>query len=180
MTKELDKYSTNELITELWHRDHVAMCVFVKEDIVEGLRDNDVIQTEEAIDSVFGWKIGDAMCECGWEVIKCAAEEYKWKKRQQTITAQDVRAGFKSGLVRLTDDGTGDVACEIGFGESKNWFWFGGEEAEGVTVDEYLRDIPMDTIIDEVVAALKGFQQDDPDEWMFYRQMLDEHNDKED
>lgn len=180
MIKELEKYSTDELITELWHRDHIAMCVFVKEDIVEGLLENNVEPTDEAIKSVLKWKIGDAMCERGWEVIYTAIDEYKWEKRQQTITVQDVRAGFKSGLVRLTDDDFGDVVCEIGFGVSKNWFWFGGEEAEGTTADEYLRDIPMDTIIDDVVATLKGFQQDDPDEWMFYRQMLDEHNDKED
>ena len=82
MTNELEKYSTNELITELWHRDNIAMCVFVKEDIVESLLENNVEPTDEAIKSVLKWKIGDAMCERGWEVIYTAISEYKWKHKE--------------------------------------------------------------------------------------------------
>lgn len=99
------------------------------------------------------------------------------------ITAQEVKAGFESGLIHLIDaDGYpyyGDgVACEIGYGFLSNWFYFAGQEGESMTADEYLRDIPMETIVDEVVEVLAEFQDGydpDHDEWLFYRYMIDKN-----
>lgn len=99
---------------------------------------------------------------------------------ENRITAQEVMAGFESGLIRLIDaEGSpyyGDgVVCKIG---GDNWFYFGGEEAMGMTAEEYLRDIPMETIVDEIVSVLDDFQNGDEidhDEWLFYRYLIDEN-----
>lgn len=96
------------------------------------------------------------------------------------ITAQEVQAGFESGLIHLIDAhlflGDG-VACEIGHGFVSNWFYFAGEEGENMTAAEYLRDIPMETIVDEIVRVLDDFQNGDVadhDEWLLYRHLIDE------
>lgn len=97
------------------------------------------------------------------------------------ITAQEVKAGFESGLIHLINAETygGDgVACEIGHGFASNWFYFAGQEGESMTAGEYMRDIPMETIVDEVVEVLAEFQDGDDadhDEWLFYRYMIDEN-----
>ena len=97
------------------------------------------------------------------------------------ITAQEVKAGFESGLIHLINAETygGDgVACEIGYGFVSNWFYFAGQEGESMTASEYLRDIPMDDIVSEVVAVLDDFQHGDEvdhDEWLFYRYMIGEN-----
>ena len=100
---------------------------------------------------------------------------------EKRITAQEVQAGFESGLIQLIDaDGYpyyGDgVACKIGC--SDNWFYFAGEEGENMTAAEYLRDIPMETIVDEIVRVLDDFQNGDEvdhDEWLLYRYLINEH-----
>lgn len=98
------------------------------------------------------------------------------------ITAQEVQAGFESGLIHLIDAGGspyyGDgVACEIGH---DNWFYFAGWEGENMTAEEYLQDIPMETIVDEIVRVLDDFKNGDEidhDEWLLYRYLIDEMED---
>jgi len=98
----------------------------------------------------------------------------------RSITAQEVQAGFESGLIRLIDADLflGDgVACQIGSGSLSNWFYFAGMEGEGVSAEEYLKDVPMEDIIREIVDVLDDFQHGDvaeQDEWLFYRYMIDE------
>ena len=102
---------------------------------------------------------------------------------EQSITTQEVQAGFDSGLIHLID-ATGapyfgdGVACEIGYGFVSNWFYFAGHEGEDMTAAEYLQNIPMETIVDEIVCVLDEFQNGDEidhDEWLFYRYLIDEH-----
>lgn len=104
---------------------------------------------------------------------------------EKRITAQEVQAGFESGLIQLIDAdcypyyGVG-VACKIGYGTLSNWFYFAGWEGENMTATEYLRDIPMETIVDEIVRVLDDFQNGDEadhDEWLFYRYLIDEMED---
>lgn len=98
------------------------------------------------------------------------------------ITAQEVKAGFDSGLIHLINADSfpyyGDgVACEIGCGFISNWFYFAGQEGEDMTAAEYLRDVPMETIVDEIVQVLSCFQNGDEanhDEWLFYRSLIGE------
>lgn len=101
---------------------------------------------------------------------------------EKRITKQEVQAGFESGLIRLID-ATGSpyygvgVACEIGYGFVSNWFYFDVEVGMGMTVEEYLRVIPMETIVDEIVCVLNDFQNGDEidhDEWLLYRYLIDE------
>lgn len=100
---------------------------------------------------------------------------------EKRITAREVKAGFESGLIHLINAeryGGDGVACEIGYGFVSNWFYFAGQEGESMTASEYLRDIPMETIIDEVTRVLVEFQDGDAadhDEWLFYRYMIDEN-----
>ena len=102
---------------------------------------------------------------------------------ERNITAQEVQAGFDSGLIHLIDAdnepycGIG-VACEIGSGFVSNWFYFAGWEGENMTAAEYMRDIPMETIVDEIVRVLDDFQHGDEvdhDEWLFYRYLIDKY-----
>ena len=103
----------------------------------------------------------------------------------RNITAQEVQAGFKSGLIHLIDANDrpyyGDgVACEVGFGGLSNWFYFAGQEGEDTTAADYLRDVPMEDIVQEIVTVLDDFQhgdEADKDEWLFYRYMIDEMED---
>lgn len=102
---------------------------------------------------------------------------------EKRIAAQEVLDGFESGLIQLIDAdnypyyGIG-VACKIGYGTLSNWFYFAGWEGENMTAAEYLRDIPMETIVDEIVRVLDDFQNGDEvdhDEWLFYRCLIDEN-----
>lgn len=104
---------------------------------------------------------------------------------EKRITAQEVLDGFESGLIQLIDAddypyyGIG-VACKIGYGTLSNWFYFAGWEGENMTAAEYLRDIPIETIVDEIVRVLDDFQNGDEvdhDEWLFYRHLIDENED---
>ncbi len=103
----------------------------------------------------------------------------------RNITAQEVQAGFESDLIHLIDANGhpyyGDgVACEFGSGWLSNWFYFAGPEGESMTAEEYLRNVPMEDIIREIVEVLDDFQHGDKadyEEWLFYRYMIDDIKD---
>lgn len=97
---------------------------------------------------------------------------------EDRITAKEVRAGFESGIINLIDaeEYFGDgVACKIGSGTLSNWFYFAGHEGELMTAKEYLQNVPMDDIVNEIVDVLEDFQDGDEfdhDEWLFYRWLI--------
>lgn len=102
------------------------------------------------------------------------------------LTRKMIEQGYKQGIIKLTtyadyynyveqtkDDKVG-VICVIG----DHWFYFGGEEAEISTVEEYKNNIPENTIIGEIYDTLLGFGDDWEfygDECMYYYYYLEEH-----
>lgn len=75
------------------------------------------------------------------------------------ITKEKIRAGLKEHLIALEVDpnmGSGTV-CRIGAW----WFYFGGETAEELNPDEFLKCVPEDDIVDEIFEALESFRQDE-------------------
>lgn len=69
---DLSKYSTYELFNELHARDHVAVCVFVDEDVASCLENFNISPTDDLLDRFWAsWKRGieDCMCENGFSAI---------------------------------------------------------------------------------------------------------------
>lgn len=90
------------------------------------------------------------------------------------ITQKMIAEGYHSGIVKLVDSPNGDgTVCQIG----DNWFYFGGEAAEGVSPEEYKKNVPEDGIIDEIYFTLKDFNESGEeyaDEYAYYEAYLNE------
>lgn len=88
-------------------------------------------------------------------------------------TSQEmVKKGFQSGIAQLVTDPNleSGTVCQIG----ESWFCFGGMTAEGMTPEEFRRDIPEEDIVQEVYEALNGLKQESPDEYLYYYYILTE------
>lgn len=84
------------------------------------------------------------------------------------ITADDLKRGLLLGNVRLVAvDG---VACSIG--DKDYYFYFGGIGAEETTPWQYVNDMDFDEILRDIVDTLAGFRTEFPDEWLYYRYVL--------
>lgn len=91
------------------------------------------------------------------------------------ITKNMICEGYRQGIVQLVisqnDDG---IVCQIGDG----WFYFGGHTADEYdSVEAYKRDIPTETIIDEIYSAIDEFgrESDFKDEYDYYEAYLREN-----
>lgn len=89
------------------------------------------------------------------------------------ITKEMVRDGFHGGHIRLVVDPNMDhgTVCQIG----NHWFYFGGETAEGMQPDEYLRAVPAKDIVSEVFETLDDFRlsgEEFEDEYAYYEAYL--------
>ena len=82
MARELKDYSIDELYNELKSRDHVAVVMWVDEDIVEALSYEEVKQTDRNIQAVWdrlgGWLEDDSI-ERGWEILADAINDCYFK-----------------------------------------------------------------------------------------------------
>lgn len=95
----------------------------------------------------------------------------------EIITKEMVTEAYKQGLVRLDtiapDEEFGTI-CRIG----DCWFFFGGELADSLSPEEYKKDIPEETIIEEVYHTLEDFRknkEDFGDEYLYYYYYLEEN-----
>lgn len=89
------------------------------------------------------------------------------------ITKDMVCKGLERGYIKLVNnsDVCSNTVCQIG----EFWFYFGGNTAEELLPEEYLRDIPFDTIVDEIHQVLDAFRKDWDDfgdEYMYYEAFL--------
>ena len=82
--------------------------------------------------------------------------------------------GLEQGLVNLILSPHGDgIVCKIGKGTCSNWFYFGGvTAAECNNVEEYKKQVPQATIIEELIRVLNDFHHIDEDEQLFYYYVL--------
>lgn len=90
------------------------------------------------------------------------------------ISREMIEKGLDCGLIKLEPDGVmgSGTVCRIG----DYAFWFGGEQAEKMSPDEYLKNIPRETIVEEILDTLMDFGQDDSleDEYLYYDLYLSE------
>ena len=96
---------------------------------------------------------------------------------EKKITKDQILKGLKNGTVKLVPanaPGTPGTACKIGEYD----FWFGGEEAESTTPEEYMKNVPMEEIASEILSALDAFAEDPFDdnvtEYLYYAAILEE------
>lgn len=63
-----------------------------------------------------------------------------------------------------------ETVCKIG----DEWFYFGGHEAESMNSDEYVSNVPMTDIVDEIFDVLQDFESDETfrDEYDYYESVL--------
>ena len=108
-------------------------------------------------------------------------KSFQIKEGPLDITREAIKRGYKKGCVWLGNSPHEDgVVCFIGDmpnGANHNWFYFGGRTAEGYTdVVKYLKDIPENTIIDEIFEAVQDIGRNlDMDEYDFYKAILTEY-----
>lgn len=88
------------------------------------------------------------------------------------ITLDAVHDAYRKGIARLVESPNEDgVVCQIG----DYWFCFGGQTAEGATVDSYKADIPENDIVREIYDAVTDIGKNlDADEYNYYATILKE------
>lgn len=89
------------------------------------------------------------------------------------ITKEMVRDGIHDGSIRFVKDPNMErgTVCQIG----DDWFYFGGETAEGMQPEEYLRAVPSEDIVSEVYDTLEEFRvsgEEFEDEYDYYEAYL--------
>lgn len=116
--------------------------------------------------------------DCGCRTL-CAVRSdlVKWRYADKVskITKEMVSEGYETGLISLILSPNSDgIACKIG----DNWFFFGGQTAEEYNcVEDFVAEIPKDTIIDEIFEVLEAFSEEDDglDEYLYYKYFLEEN-----
>lgn len=89
------------------------------------------------------------------------------------ITKEMVRDGIRNGSIRFVTDPNMEAGtvCQIG----EHWIYFGGETAEGMQPEDYLRAVPMEDIVNEVFDVLEDFRRSGDtfgDEYAYYEAYL--------
>lgn len=118
------------------------------------------------------------LLDCGCRtlcVVRSDLVTWRHADKVGKITREIVVKGYETGLIRLILSPNGDgIACKIG----DNWFFFGGETAEEYNrVEDFIAEIPKDTIIDEIFEVLEAFSEEDDglDEYLYYKYYLEEN-----
>lgn len=91
------------------------------------------------------------------------------------ITKDIIRQGLSSGYIKLINcpQSTAETVCQI----NNNWFYFGGQTAEGVLPEEYKKIVPFESIVDDIFNTLEAFRKTDwveefHDEYAMYESYL--------
>lgn len=100
------------------------------------------------------------------------------------ITRDDVVNGYMHGVVVFNNArnfyGMDEVCCCIGHrGWNFNWFYFGGEDAEGKTPIEFICEVGIDNVLTMVTNTLNDcIREIDEDEYAFYECVLNEYKEE--
>lgn len=100
------------------------------------------------------------------------------------ITFEDVKYGYEHKVVTFEDGSKfyGDgVVCRIGYRGNSNWFYFGGEEAEGYSDPvKFINDVGLDNALKWAANALNDcIREIDEGEYAFYEAVLNECKEEE-
>ena len=80
----------------------------------------------------------------------------------KVITKEMLKSGIKAKLVTFAEDPNADrgTVCRIGDG----WFYFGGAEAEMCSPEEYIKNVPEESVVDEIFDVLESFRKEGKDD----------------
>lgn len=86
------------------------------------------------------------------------------------ITKEIVRAAYRNNVIQLVSDpATGfGIAAQIG----KFHFYFGGEEEEEMSLDEYRKNVPEEDIVRKLYEELDSFRTAAPDVYAYYEKHM--------
>lgn len=92
------------------------------------------------------------------------------------ITKGMVAEGFQRGLIRLIDAPYDHSAvCEIG----DYWFYLSDDDSLALSVDEYVKIVPVEKTIDNIFMTLEEFRESEDDvynsSYTYYESFLLEH-----
>lgn len=92
------------------------------------------------------------------------------------ITKNKILSGIKENLVSFVIDPNMEsgTVCQIG----DSWFYFGGLAAEEMSPNEYIANIPVEDIVQEIFDVLDDFRKDEElrDEYDYYDAVLTYRN----
>lgn len=88
------------------------------------------------------------------------------------ITKEMITSGIENQIIKFDIDpniGHGTV-CKIG----NYWFYFGGLTAEEMDSEEYMQNVPIEDVADEIFVTLQDFAKDEcfKDEYDYYESVL--------
>ena len=90
------------------------------------------------------------------------------------ITKTDIKDGIKKETIKFIIDPNmnAGTVCQIG----EYWFYFGGITAEEENPETYVKNVPIDDIVESIYDVLEDFRQDEEfqDEYAYYRAYLSE------
>ncbi len=148
-----------------------SVCWYDKEDWTREIVFDCAYEDIMSLDAPEEYIVDDNTYLIEW-VLEDTTQE---KAEEKPITKERVALNYRNGNITLATAGEcqavgGIVAC-IGDG----WFFFGGETADKYDdAEAYKRDIPEDTIIDEIYKALdESIYEIDEDEYAYYDNWLD-------
>lgn len=92
---------------------------------------------------------------------------------KKCITKRMLELGYEQGIVRLELEelSCAETICKIG----DNWFYFGGELAEELSPEEYVKAVPKEDLLQEIITVLEDFKTEFPDEYLYYYYYLKEN-----
>lgn len=92
------------------------------------------------------------------------------------ITKEKIRSGIREHLVSFCVDPNMEsgTVCQIG----DCWFYFGGITAAEMNPNEFVANVPVEDIVDEVFETLEDFRGDEElkDEYDYYDAVLTYRN----
>lgn len=99
---------------------------------------------------------------------------YKVEEDLTHISESMIHCGIAKGIVSFITDPNleSGTVCKIG----DNWFYFGGFIAEEMSPEEFVKAIPEDDIVSEIVSTLNDFMEHEElmDEQKYYNAVLRE------
>ena len=99
-----------------------------------------------------------------------AVNQTLFGKGNTMITKKLIQGGIQAGYIHFVIDPymESGTVCQIG----DNWFYFGGLTAEEMNPQEYIENVPIEDIANEVFDVLEEFKTVLPDEYLYYELYL--------
>ena len=161
MNKDTPIYSLNDLL-ETYHRIHIAGQDENALNFISEL-------TGRSTDSLFEDLSNLTLTEpppFGEQV-----------KTTEPISKELIKDGIRAKIIEFVIDPNMEhgTVCQIG----DSWFYFGGQTAEELNPEDFIKNIPEEDIINEIYDILEEFRNDEDsfDEWSYYDSVLTYRND---